>query len=127
MMARSLLPALAGVVARPARSEWSARSLGSRSTTRAVCLTIRATVRSVRRSSLAADFTPKPLPKLAARTVVAELVAGRFENAASLADDARLVVNMSEALHRKIKLRAVERGITIREYVLGLLANDGLL
>ena len=59
--------------------------------------------------------------------MVAELVAGRFENAASLADDARLVVNMSEALHRKIKLRAVERGITIREYVLGLLANDGLL
>ena len=79
------------------------------------------------RSSLAAGFAPKPLPKLAARTVVAEFVAGRFENAASLADDARLVVNMPEALHRKVKLRAVERGITIREYVLGLLANDGLL
>ena len=84
-------------------------------------------MRSVSRSSLAAGFAPKPLPKLAARTVVAELVAGRFENAASLADDARLVVNMPEALHRKVKLRAVERGITIREYVLALLANDGLL
>ena len=81
-------------------------------------MTTRATVRSVSRSSLAAGFAPKPLPKLAARTVVAEFVAGRFENAASLADDARLVVNMPEALHRKVKLRAVERGITIREYLL---------
>ena len=70
------------------------------------------------RSSLAAGFAPKPLPKLAARTVVAELVAGRFENAASLADDARLVVNMFEVLYCKVKLRAVERGITIREYPL---------
>jgi predicted DNA binding CopG/RHH family protein len=40
--------------------------------------------------------------------------------------EARLVVNLPEALHRKVKLRAVERGITIREYVLGLLDADGL-
>ena len=40
--------------------------------------------------------------------------------------DARLVVNLPERAHRAIKLRAVERGITIREYVIRLLEGDGL-
>ena len=40
--------------------------------------------------------------------------------------DARLVVNMSPVLHRKLKIRAVERGVTMRDYVLQLLAADGL-
>lgn len=40
--------------------------------------------------------------------------------------EARLVVGVSEQLHRAIKMRAVERGMTIREYVLGLLEADGL-
>lgn len=40
--------------------------------------------------------------------------------------DARLVVSMPERLHRAIKMRAVERGVTIRQYVFALLEADGL-
>jgi hypothetical protein len=38
----------------------------------------------------------------------------------------RLVVDLPSALHRAVKLRAVERGMTIRDYVLELLAKDGV-
>jgi hypothetical protein len=38
----------------------------------------------------------------------------------------RLVADIPDSLHRKIKIRAVERGQTVREYLIGLLANDGL-
>ena len=41
-------------------------------------------------------------------------------------NDARLVVNVPARVHRAIKLRAVERGITIRDYILGLLRADRL-
>jgi hypothetical protein len=38
----------------------------------------------------------------------------------------RIVVDVPEALHRKVKERCFERRIEIRDYVLGLLAKDGL-
>jgi hypothetical protein len=59
---------------------------------------------------------PTAAPKSHASKAAAKLEEG----------EARLVVNMPEALHRKLKMRAVERGITIREYVLKLLERDGL-
>jgi hypothetical protein len=40
--------------------------------------------------------------------------------------DARLVVNLPEAVHQAIKMRAVERRLTMREYVIGLLRADGI-
>jgi hypothetical protein len=40
--------------------------------------------------------------------------------------EARLVVELPEAAHQAIKIRAVERRITIREYVIGLLRADGI-
>lgn len=40
--------------------------------------------------------------------------------------EARLVVNLPVALHRKIKFRALEQEQTIREYILELLDKDGL-
>jgi hypothetical protein len=36
------------------------------------------------------------------------------------------VADIPDSLHRKIKIRAVERGQTVREYLLALLAADGL-
>ena len=38
----------------------------------------------------------------------------------------RLVVDMPTALHRRLKIKAVEHGKTIREYVLELLRESGL-
>ena len=38
----------------------------------------------------------------------------------------RLVVDMPTALHRRLKLQAVEQGMTIRQYVLGILREKGL-
>ncbi len=40
--------------------------------------------------------------------------------------EARLVVNIPERLHRALKMRAVERGITIRALVLELLEHAGI-
>ena len=37
---------------------------------------------------------------------------------------ARLVVNMTPAEHRALKIRATERGLSIRDYVLGLIRAD---
>ena len=39
---------------------------------------------------------------------------------------ARLTMELPEGIHRAMKLRAVERGMTIRDYVLELLAKDGI-
>lgn len=39
---------------------------------------------------------------------------------------ARLTVDLPEAAHRALKLRAVERGKSIREYILDLLRADRL-
>lgn len=39
---------------------------------------------------------------------------------------ARLVVSLPIELHRRIKIRATERGQSIRDYVLTLLRADGL-
>jgi predicted DNA binding CopG/RHH family protein len=56
----------------------------------------------------------------------ARAAAVKKDRKATAADDARLVVNLPERVHRAIKLRAVERGISIRDYILGLLAADKL-
>jgi predicted DNA binding CopG/RHH family protein len=39
---------------------------------------------------------------------------------------ARLTVDLPEAAHRALKLRAVERGQSIRDYIVELLRADGL-
>jgi predicted DNA binding CopG/RHH family protein len=66
-------------------------------------------------------------PQLAlARPTTTKKTTEAARAAAKLEDgDARLVVNLPERLHRSIKMRAVEQGVTIREYVLGLLERDG--
>ncbi len=43
------------------------------------------------------------------------------------ASDARLVVSLPANVHRALKLRAVERGMTIRAYVLEVLEGEGLM
>lgn len=40
--------------------------------------------------------------------------------------DARLIVSMPTELHRNLKIRCAERGVTIRAYMLSLLEADGL-
>ena len=60
-------------------------------------------------------------PSSASSSPTARAAAAKLEEG-----EARLVVNVPEGLHRKVKMRAVERGISIREYVLELLAGDGL-
>jgi predicted HicB family RNase H-like nuclease len=47
-------------------------------------------------------------------------------SSADAAGSARLVVDISTALHRKLKARAAQRGTSIRAYVLSLLEGDGL-
>lgn len=39
---------------------------------------------------------------------------------------ARLVVDMPTELHRAVKIKAIERGQTVRDYVLELLRADGI-
>jgi len=39
---------------------------------------------------------------------------------------ARLAVNLPATLHRQIKIRAAQRGVSIRDYILMLLAKDGI-
>jgi len=57
----------------------------------------------------------RPTPTPSARA------AAKFEEG-----EARLVVNLPEKLHRALKIRAAERGTTIRQYILSLLEADGL-
>ena len=40
--------------------------------------------------------------------------------------DARLIVAMPQEVHRSLKIRCAERGITIRSYMLSLLKADGI-
>jgi hypothetical protein len=42
------------------------------------------------------------------------------------AGESRLIVSMPAKLHRELKVRCAERGITIRSYMLSLLEADGL-
>lgn len=39
---------------------------------------------------------------------------------------ARLAVNLPVAMHRQLKIRAAERGISIRDYIIALLRKDGI-
>jgi hypothetical protein len=39
---------------------------------------------------------------------------------------ARLAVNLPVALHRKLKIRAAQRGVSIRDYIMMLLEKDGI-
>jgi hypothetical protein len=39
---------------------------------------------------------------------------------------ARLAVNLPANLHRQIKIRAAQRGVSIRDYILMLLSKDGI-
>ena len=48
------------------------------------------------------------------------------ESAATLEAEARLAVNLPVHLHRQLKARAAEQGSTIRDYILELLAKDGV-
>jgi hypothetical protein len=41
-------------------------------------------------------------------------------------DEARLAVNLPSAVHRQLKRRAAERGCSIRQYILELLAREGI-
>lgn len=38
----------------------------------------------------------------------------------------RLAVDLPVSKHQKLKLRAAERGISVRDYILELLARDGI-
>jgi predicted DNA binding CopG/RHH family protein len=40
--------------------------------------------------------------------------------------EGRIHVRVPEALHRRVKVRCAERGISLRDYVLQLLEKDGL-
>jgi predicted HicB family RNase H-like nuclease len=39
---------------------------------------------------------------------------------------ARLAVNLPNELHKQLKVKAAEKGMTIRDYVIRLLQRDGL-
>lgn len=66
-------------------------------------------------------------PKLGLTRPTAAAAVAQSKAAAKLAEgEARLVVNMPEVLHRKLKMRAVERGQSIRDYILELLDKDGI-
>jgi hypothetical protein len=38
----------------------------------------------------------------------------------------RIVADVPEAIHRQVKLRCLERGVLLRDYILELLARDGI-
>jgi hypothetical protein len=42
------------------------------------------------------------------------------------AGEKRLVADVPEHIHRQVKMRCLERGVLIRDYVLELLARDGV-
>jgi hypothetical protein len=39
----------------------------------------------------------------------------------------RLVVDVVEPVHRAVRMRCVERGISVHQYILGLLERDGIV
>ena len=38
----------------------------------------------------------------------------------------RIVADVPEHIHRKVRLKCLERGVLVRDYVLELLAKDGI-
>jgi hypothetical protein len=38
----------------------------------------------------------------------------------------RIVADVPEQIHRQVRLRCLERGVLVRDYVLDLLARDGI-
>ena len=54
------------------------------------------------------------------------LAANPLRKEAEPSVDARLVVSMPSELHRNLKIRCAERGVTIRSYMVSLLKADGL-
>jgi hypothetical protein len=68
-------------------------------------------------------------PNLAlTRPTTTRVMAGTSRAAAKIEEgEKRLVVNMPEPMHRALKLRAVERGVSMRDYVIGLLRADGVM
>jgi len=50
---------------------------------------------------------------------------GRRVDGAEL-DEMRLAVNLPITMHRALKARAAEEGVTIRDYVLALLRKQGI-
>jgi hypothetical protein len=38
----------------------------------------------------------------------------------------RIVADVPEQIHRQVRLRCLERGVLVRDYVLELLAKDGI-
>lgn len=67
----------------------------------------------------AEKFIAKENPPVAPRVVPT--------SSAELAESGgRLVVNLTPSIHRRLKVRCAERGITIRSYLMALLEADGL-
>lgn len=54
-------------------------------------------------------------------TTKAKKAAARLEDG-----EARIVVNVPASLHRALKVRAAERGVTLKAYILELLEKEGL-
>jgi hypothetical protein len=47
--------------------------------------------------------------------------------AAALAEgEKRIVADVPERIHRQVRLRCLERGVLVRDYILELLAKDGI-
>lgn len=70
---------------------------------------------------------PKQKPTLKrTRPTTRAKAAPRSGKAKIVEGTTRLVVDMPAALHRRLKMEAVEQGMTIREYVLGILREKGL-
>lgn len=40
--------------------------------------------------------------------------------------DKRIVADVPEHIHRQVRLRCMERGVLVKDYVLELLAKDGI-
>jgi len=68
----------------------------------------------------------KPTLNMTRPTTSRAAVAPQNGKAKIVEGTTRLVVDMPTALHRRLKMKAVESGKTIREYVLELLRENGL-
>ncbi len=42
------------------------------------------------------------------------------------AGEKRIVAEVPEGIHRQLKMRCLERGVLVRDYILELLARDGI-
>jgi hypothetical protein len=75
------------------------------------------------------QFTKAEVPPVAPRLVASEEPIAPTREDLALQEgkgDARLIVSMPQELHRNLKIRCAERGITIRAYMLSLLEADGI-